>query len=294
MARDAGVTQVRRFNRVITQRVGALDEHYLARSRPLGASRVLWEIGADGSEVRGLRARLAMDSGQLSRLLRSLEADGLIEVAPSPADGRVRVARLTRAGAAERALIDARSDELAQSILAPLSRGERDELLAAMRTVERLMTTARVDIRIVDPAGADARRCLRAYVAELRRRSDAPMDPRRGSSAEPHELRPPAGAFLIAYRGEEPVGCGAVKHRPGGPSDIKRMWVAETARGLGLGRRLLAELERLARESGAPEARLETNRELGEALAMYRSAGYAEVAPFNDEPYAHHWFAKPL
>jgi ribosomal protein S18 acetylase RimI-like enzyme len=76
------------------------------------------------------------------------------------------------------------------------------------------------------------------------------------------------------------------------PAELKRMWVAPTARGLGLGRRLLTELERLAREHGVRVLRLETNRSLTEAIALYRSAGYREVAPFNDEPYAHHWFEK--
>jgi ribosomal protein S18 acetylase RimI-like enzyme len=90
------------------------------------------------------------------------------------------------------------------------------------------------------------------------------------------------------------VGCGAVKHHPGAPSELKRMWVAESARGLGIGRRLLGELERRAVRSGATKARLETNRALVEAIAMYRSAGYLEVPAFNDEPFAHHWFEKRL
>jgi ribosomal protein S18 acetylase RimI-like enzyme len=72
------------------------------------------------------------------------------------------------------------------------------------------------------------------------------------------------------------------------------MWVAESARGLGLGRRLLAELENRAAEQGASAVRLETNKTLVEAISLYRSAGYVEVAPFNDEPYAHHWFEKQL
>jgi ribosomal protein S18 acetylase RimI-like enzyme len=72
------------------------------------------------------------------------------------------------------------------------------------------------------------------------------------------------------------------------------MWVAESARGLGIGRRLLAELEGRALRSGAVTARLETNRSLVEAIAMYRSAGYVEVPAFNDEPFAHHWFEKRL
>ncbi len=288
------IAQVRRFNRTVTQRVGALSDRYLARDRTLGASRVLWEIGTEGCEVRALRSRLELDSGQLSRILRALEADRLVHVSPSAMDGRIRVARLTVAGAAERALLDERSDELASSILEPLNDRQRSSLAAAMRTAERLITASMVDVRVVDPAGADAQRCLRAYFAELERRSGAHFDPTQGTSAEPHELRAPAGAFLVAYLRDEPIACGAIKHHPGEPSDIKRMWVAESARGLGIGRRLLNDLEAVARERQAPAARLDTNRALVEAIALYRSSGYREVPAFNDEPFAHHWFQKAL
>src|SRR5579871_5616435 len=164
--RASEVAQVRRFNRVVTQRVGALSDRYLSRDRPLGASRVLWEVGEEGCEVRTLRSRLDIDSGQLSRVLRTLEADGLIELAASPLDARIRVARLTATGLRERRLLDARSDTLAESMLRPLSSKEREQLLQAMHTVERLLSTARVEIRLVDPASPDARRCLRAYFAE--------------------------------------------------------------------------------------------------------------------------------
>ena len=294
MPAEVMIAQVRRFNRTVTQRVGALSDRYLARDRSLGASRVLWEIGTEGCEVRTLRSRLALDSGQLSRVLRLLEADGLVEVSPSSVDGRIRVARLTQAGTAERALLDKRSDELALSILAPLDESQRHELVTAMRTVERSITTSLVEIRVVDPAGPDARRCLRAYFAELDRRSDSGFDPAKGTPAEPHELRAPAGAFLVAYLREEPIGCGAIKHHPNAASEIKRMWVAESARGLGLGRRLLDELEALAHERRAPATRLDTNKTLIEAIAMYRSAGYREIRAFNDDPFAHHWFEKIL
>src|SRR5919206_1075525 len=117
---DDMVRRVRRFNRTVTQRVGALSDRFLARDRPLAEARVLWEIGPDGCEVRTLRNRLELDSGHASRLLRALEADGLVRVEASPEDGRVRVARLTQAGRAERALLDRRSDDLAASLLAPL------------------------------------------------------------------------------------------------------------------------------------------------------------------------------
>ena len=289
------VAQVRRFNRTVTQRVGALSDDFLSRSRPLAASRLLWEIGTEGGEVVMLRARLGVDSGQLSRMLRALEWEGLVTVTPSDSDGRVRVARLTERGLAERAILDDRSDELAASILDPLDESQRAELVAAMRTVERLIATSLVEIRLVDPEEPDAQRCLRAYVAELNRRApDRGFDPSKGSTAKRHEVLWPRGAFVVMYLRGEPVGCGAVKHHPGEVSDIKRMWIAESARGLGLGRRLLDHLEGLAREHGSQEARLETGDVLGEAIALYRSAGYAEVAPFNDEPFADRWFAKEL
>jgi DNA-binding MarR family transcriptional regulator/GNAT superfamily N-acetyltransferase len=290
----AEIEQVRRFNRAVTQRLGALHDRYLARDRPLGEARMLWEIGREGCEVRALRNRLDLDSGQTSRVLRSLEAAGLVEVAPSPADGRVRVARLTSAGLAERALLDDRSDELAASMLDPLDPDRRARLLEAMRTVERLITAAAVEIRHADANHPDARQCLRAYFAELDRRGERGFDPDAAISTEPHEVTPPAGAFLLAYLHGEPIGCGAVKHHPGEPSEIKRMWVSPAARGLGLGRRLLAELEDEARRSGATLAHIETNHVLGEAIALYRSAGWREVPAFNDEPFADLWLEKRL
>jgi DNA-binding MarR family transcriptional regulator/GNAT superfamily N-acetyltransferase len=288
------VGQVRSFNRTVTQRAGALNDRFLALDRPLAEARLLWEIGVEGSEVRALRSRLGLDSGHLSRLLRALESAGLVRVAPSPSDRRIRVARLTAAGVSERALLDARSDELAQSMLASLDPRRREEMVAAMRTVERLLTAAAVEIRAVDPAGRDARQCIRAYFAELDRRSESRFDPATSRAAEPHEMRPPAGGFLVAYLRGEVAGCGGVKHHLGAASEIKRMWVAESARGLGIGRRLLSELEALAAESGAPAAQLDTSGLLVEAIGMYRSAGYVEVPAFNDEPFADHWFEKRL
>jgi DNA-binding MarR family transcriptional regulator len=288
------VDQIRRFNRTVTQRVGALDDHFLARDRPLGEARVLWEIGADGCEVRALRARLELDSGHASRLLRALEADGMVSVDAGERDRRVRVARLTSAGRAELAVLDRRSEELAESLLTPLAPEQRERLVGAMRDVERLLTAAMVEIRPVDPEHPDARQCLRSYFDELERRSGLPFDPLTGSTAEPHELRPPAGEMVVAHLRAEPVACGALKHFPGAVTDIKRMWVADAARGLGLGRRLLADLEARAGRAGARTARLETNGTLVEAIALYRSVGYREVPAFNDEPFADHWFEKRL
>jgi len=109
------ISQVRRFNRTATQRVGALQDEFLGRGRPLGEARVLWEIGPAGRDVRSLRAELGLDSGYLSRLLRSLESAGLVTVESSDADRRVRLAQLTEAGLAERRTLDQRSDEVAEA-----------------------------------------------------------------------------------------------------------------------------------------------------------------------------------
>ena len=291
---DALVDQVRRFNRTVSERVGALNDRYLGLDRPLGEARLLWEIGPEGREVRLLRSRLGLDSGYVSRLLRSLEAGGLVEVVPAPGDRRIRVARLTNAGRAERATLDARADELAASLLEPLSAPQRDRLVAAMRDVERLLTAAGVEILRVDPEHADARYCLAEYVAELNSRGDREFDPSVGATALPHEVRPPAGEFFVAYLHGEAIGCGAVKHHGGAPAEIKRMWIAPAARGLGLGRRLLDVLEGCARSGGARLARIETSGSLTEALALYRSTGWVEVPPFNEEPFADHWFEKRL
>jgi DNA-binding MarR family transcriptional regulator len=288
------VEQVRRFNRVVTERVGALNDHFLGGPRPLGEARLLWEVGPTGCEVRLLRSRLGLDSGYMSRLLRSLESAGLVKVAANAGDQRVRVARLTAAGRRERAGLDERSDKLAESLLAPLNPQQQERLVRAMREVERLLVAATVEIRPVDPEEPAARYCLAEYVAELNARSTRHFDPSVGATALPHEVRPPAGQFFVAYLHGEPIGCGAVKHHTGEPAEIKRMWIAPQARALGLGRRLLETLEACAVAGGADVAHIETSAVLTEALALYRSSGWVEVPPFNDEPFADHWFEKRL
>lgn len=288
------VAQVRSFTRAVTQRVGALDEGYLARGRPLAQARLLWEIGPDGAGIRSLRTRLDLDSGYLSRLLRALEADGLVVVDEDAADRRARRASLTRRGRAERAVLDRRSDVAAASILEPLSEAQRSRLVSAMADVERLLTASTVRVVVRDPRHRDARHCLNAYFAELAERFDAGFDSAVSRAARAEEMTPPAGVFLVASLRAEPVGCGGLKLHGREPAEIKRMWVAPDVRGLGLGRRLLAELEAHAAQHGARSVRLETNRSLTEAIGMYRAAGYREVAAFNQESYAHHWFEKRL
>lgn len=288
------VEQVRRFNRTVTQHVGALEDSYLQRGRPLGEARLLHEVGSDGMDVRRLRERLKLDSGYVSRLLRSLEAQGLVRTDAHPGDGRVRRVVLTARGRSERAAYDALSDDLAMSFLRPLDPAERDRLVGAMAEVERLLRAGAVEVRLEAPDSAAAQWCLAEYFAELAARFEVGFDPGRSNSAEAEEITPPAGFFVVAWLDGDPAGCGALKANDGGTGEIKRMWTAPKARGLGVARRVLRWLEAKAREVGSTRLRLETNRALTEAQALYRGEGYREVAPFNDEPYAHHWFEKRL
>ncbi|MEV5596793.1 bifunctional helix-turn-helix transcriptional regulator/GNAT family N-acetyltransferase [Streptomyces sp. NPDC052496] len=290
----AQIDQVRRFNRTVTERVGVLHDHYLGRDRPVGEARLLWEIGERGADVRRLRERLGLDSGYVSRLLRALEADGLVTVRPQPEDRRVRTVRLTAAGRAEHAALDDRSDELAGSLLEPLNAGQRARLVAAMAEVERLLTATTVALDVVDPAHPDAEHCLRSYFTEMQERFETGFDPARSLLPDAGELRLPNGLFLVARLHGEPVGCAGLKLPSGAPAEVKRMWVAPGARRLGLGRRLLGELEARAAGHGHDTLRLDTNKVLGGAIGLYRSYGFQEVPAFNDEPYAHHWFEKRI
>jgi DNA-binding MarR family transcriptional regulator len=287
------VAQVRRFNRTVTQRIGVLNDNFLASDRPLGQNRLLWEIGADGCDVRSLRARLELDSGYISRLLRTLEERRLAVVEQSSADGRVRTVRLTDQGLREVEILDRRSDDAAAAILQPLNEAQRDRLVAAMAEVDRLLIASTVEVSECDVHHPDARFCLDTYFAELAARFDGGFDPSRNPFSD-NEMTPPSGLLLVARLHGDPVGCGAVTFLPGGVAYFKRMWVAGTVRGIGLGRRLLTELEARARANGARRLQLETRNELREAIALYRSGGYREVPAFNDEPYADHWFEKTV
>ena len=287
------VRRVRSFNRTVSQRIGALKDHFLDRDRPLGEARLLYEIGRAGAHVRDLRARLELDSGYVSRLLRSLERQRLVKGQPAANDGRVRRVRLTRTGLRELRELDRRANALAKSVLAPLSVEQRDRLIAAMAEIERLMRASAIQITAEEaPDSADARWCLEQYFRELGNRFKTGFDPAKSIPANPDELTPPAGVFVVARLGGQPIGCGALKVKDRGIGEVKRMWVAANARGLGVGRRILEMLESRAREFGVSTLRLETNRTLKEAQALYRKCGYLEVEPFNDEPYAHHWFEK--
>lgn len=230
----------------------------------------------------------------MSRLLRSLERKGLTTTGKHSSDGRARFARLTRAGRAELRRVNALSDELARSMVAPLTESQGSRLVSAMNEVERLLRASSVELASADPQGADAQYCLAQYFGELVSRFKEGFDPETDGAAAVEEFVPPNGCLLIARLYGEPVGCGALRTFNRGMGEIKRLWISPDARGLGLGRRLLEELERAARKHKMHAVRLDTNESLHEAIRLYQTAGYREIDRFNDNPYAHHWFEKTL
>lgn len=288
------IDRIRRFNRSVTAEVGALDTSFLGRGRPLGAARVLWSITPDGTDVADIRAHLRLDSGLMSRLLRGLEAEGLITTDIMPDDRRRRAARLTAAGRAEKAAYDRLNDTRATETLSRLSR-DPERLLAAMDLVANALNRDRVVIAPADPEAPAARACLSAYFRLLAERipgvsRDHVPDP----DPEAGHYRPPHGTFLLAWSDGLPLGCACLKSVDGATGEVKRLWVDPAARGLGLGRRLMTAIEDAARTQGMGRLRLDTNSGLAEAVALYRSGGWTDTAPFSPPFPADLWFEKAL
>jgi DNA-binding MarR family transcriptional regulator/N-acetylglutamate synthase-like GNAT family acetyltransferase len=286
------VARVRRFNRAVTSEVGALDTSFLGRGRPLGAARVLNAVGHGRCDVAAIREYLGLDSGLMSRLLRGLEDEGVVETAPHADDARRRSVRLTRKGRREFEAYEALSDAQARAILARHPR--RDELLAAMDLVASALGRDRVVVEETDPRSGAARYCLAEYYAELARRFENGFDVKRSRDPEAKDMIRPRGAFFVAMSDGLPIGCVGLKGGGGAVAEIKRLWVAESARGLGLGRRLMDAAEAAARELSIEVLRLDTNRALTEALKFYRAAGWTEIDRFNDDPYPDFFFEKRL
>jgi DNA-binding MarR family transcriptional regulator/ribosomal protein S18 acetylase RimI-like enzyme len=285
------VELVRDFNRYYTRRIGVLTDRYLGQDRTLSEARLLFEIGS-GVNVADLRSRLGLDSGYLSRLLRSLERQDLVRVRAHPSDGRARVAELTEAGARERADLDARSRAGISALLDPLTAEQRSRLVAAQGEVRRLLRLAAVTVEAVDDGSDVARWCLRTYAAELAVRFPEGYD--EAVLVRPGELGGDAGALLVVREEGQPIGCGVWQRLSPDTAEIHHLWVSAGARGLGLGRRLLRELEADAAAHGIAVMRLGTHRVLTEAIALYRSSGYHEIAPYDASPYNQLAFEKPL
>ncbi len=288
------IPTVRTFNRFYTRVVGVLGDQHLHTGLTLGQARVLFEIGQLAPvDARALQAYLALDAGYLSRRLAELEGAQLIRRVCSPQDRRVKRIVLTSKGERKLALLDRRSIEIVQRLTERLDGDEQRRLEAAMLEIQRLLDD---DFEILpEPAESpEAQACLNGYFAELARRFPKGFDPAQSVTPEPEEMRPPLGVFLLVRCGGRPRGCGALKTIDHGVGEVKRMWIHPELRGRGAGRRLLQALEEQAVRLGLGTLKLDTSSHLGEAIALYRSAGYHEIARYNDNPYAAYWFEKRL
>ncbi len=283
------ISALRRFNRTWSQRIGALDDSFLGTGRALGPSRLLFEIGYAGSPVLQLRDRLGLDSGYLSRLLRQLESEGLVELVTDPNDRRRRFACLTAQGRVAWQQLEVGSDEAARRLIDPLSDRQRRQLGEVLRTAERILRAATVELRIIAASSPHAQVALQAYFDELDRVFTGGFD--LGASPTGQD---PGTTFVAAISDGEPVACGVLLPLGAGFSEIKRMWVHADWRGLGLGARMLRRLEDEAESQGYRGVRLDTNSSLATAISMYTSAGYRPIERYNDNPYAQHWFEKVL
>jgi GNAT superfamily N-acetyltransferase len=150
-------------------------------------------------------------------------------------------------------------------------------------------------IEAVDAHSAEAQALVQAYLDEIEALFPYELDPALSVSAEPDEMSPPNGAFLVVRDDDaSAVGCGGVKLLDPQTAELKRIWLSPRVRSRGLAATLLAALEQAARELGASQGRLDTNAKFEAALALFRRHGWQEVPPYNANAYATHWFAKPL
>ncbi|MBD8890375.1 bifunctional helix-turn-helix transcriptional regulator/GNAT family N-acetyltransferase [Roseibium litorale] len=286
------ISRFRRFSRAVTSEVGALDTSFLGRGRPLGAARVLNAIGQGRTDVAAIRAYLALDSGLMSRLLRSLEEEKLIELTADPEDARKRRAVLTPAGEAEFSVYEQLSNERAEKLLG--THAHPQALLEAMDLIASALDRNRWSFEEVDPRSQTARYCLEEYYAELDRRFEGGFQVSLSADPDAESMMRPKGVFFVTMSDGLPVGCVGLKGTDKGYAEIKRLWVSPAARGLGLARKLMAKTEEAAREIGIKVLRLDTNKALPEAVNFYRKEGWTEIDRFNDDPYPDFFFEKIL
>lgn len=286
------VDVLRRFNRNYTSRIGVLGETFLGTGRPLSLNRLMFEIGATegGPTVRALRDRTGLDSGHLSRLLRRLEDDGLIETTTDPVDRRRRIVTLTEAGRTARQDLDDRSEALADRLIQPLTERQRARLTEALATADLLVRAATVEFRPSPPDDPAGRSAVARYIEEINDRFPS------GYQVDGPVAAEPGSSYIVAISDGEPVAYGGIRPaHDAGTVEIKRMWVHDDWRGAGLGSRMLRNLESLAAENGATTIVLDTNEVLTEAISLYERCGYAKTTRYpGSDPHATHFFRKDL
>ncbi|GLS85487.1 PadR family transcriptional regulator [Cypionkella aquatica] len=287
------IARLRRFNRAVTRETGALDHSYLGRGRPLGAARVLQLVTPQGTDIAEIRVKLALDSGLLSRLLRSLQAEHLISLATDPTDRRRRTAHLTPQGQTEMAAYDTIGHARAADTLARAGKNQQ-ALIDAMDLIATTLLQDQLSLRDADPNAPEALACLQSYYDVLAQKIDGiTPDMLTLPLSDPQNYVAPRGAFVIAYSDDLPVGCVSVRPHAPTTAEVKRLWVDSSARGHGLARRLMHTIETRAKALGYTSLILDTNQALPEAIALYHTTGWTPIPPYTDFP-ATHWFGKAL
>jgi GNAT superfamily N-acetyltransferase len=156
-------------------------------------------------------------------------------------------------------------------------------------------TRGEIDIQVT-VEGADAEVSLvlqQAFFADIASRYPG-WEPTSSQSVKPSDLAPPNGVWLVAYRDGHPIGCGGLQRLDAETGEVRRIFLDQTERGRGTGRRLLDELEEHARRHGYKRVRLTTGDRQPEALRMFHCAGYEEIPPFTDGAFTRHWMEKAL
>ena len=298
-ADPASLDAVRAFNRFYTRRIGVLGEHLLDGPFSLTETRVLYELAHRHAPTATELAReLGLDAGYLSRILRRFESRGLLGRTPSAADGRQSLLRLTRRGRTVFAPLERRARTEAAAMLGPLPARRQRQVVEAMSTIEQLLAPPR-------PARQAAPYTLRPHRAGdmgwVIHRHGALYAREWGYNAEFEALvaricadfldhfDPTAERCWMAERDGAIVGSVFVVRKSKTVAKLRLLLVEAEARGLGIGRRLVDECIRFAREAGYRRLTLWTQSELDAARRLYEQAGFRRV-----HQESHHSFGKDL
>lgn len=298
------VAAVRRFGRFYTQHLGLLDDGLLDTGLGLSEARALWELAhADEAQpptATWLAGQLGLDAGYLSRLLRRLREARLVNVSRSPADARAQQLSLSAEGRRIYAAMDAASSAQVAHWLDALSEPEQTRLLAAMGTVQSLLLGPQTPpmITLREPRAGDmgwvVQRHGALYAQEYGWNQQFEALAARLSADFVDHFDPQRERGWIAERDGENLGCVFLVKAPANEygehaAKLRMLLVEPAARGLGLGKRLVNECERFARDKGYRKITLWTNSVLTAARATYQKAGYRLV---KQEP--HHSFGHDL
>ena len=268
------VAAVRAFNRFYTSRFGMVRGGLHRTEHPLAEARVLYELGAGPKPVAELRAALAMDAGQLSRLLAKLEQGGLLARERSQTDARRQIARLTSAGEQAFATLDGRSAAEVAELLAALPEPQQRRLVAAMDTIGRVLDPQPPTVVIRGLRPGDLGWMVERHGVLYAQEYGWDQSFERLVAGIAAAFDPDSDAAWIAeYQGER-AGCVLCVHEDERTARLRTLLVEPHARGTGLGTRLVDEAINHARARGYATLTLWTNDVLAAARRVYERAGF--------------------